>query len=513
MKIPIGGDFFEYIGLIGLDYQLIGIAMKNYVFLFLMILNAGLLAAQDCVTLKTEEYDKKCDCSKKEKCLKKDSVAIVLNPFGENQVPECVCYRSWVKYRINNVNNILVNGVSESKSTTMDFEIPEMITNALKKAEQKEDEPEEASLAQSKNATEDFLSKLKKFMQEYRKIEGYTKLESQLIALLNDHLFIADKEAFKKHARDIVQSHFDENSIPILYRKLKEALDSLEGVYFQLKKLYGEINAMKEIGTMSVALTFDSGERRKIENIAMAEVGQPKFKAEYDFVKKAYEELHKKENKQNLENKVNAGIRLYQKINDACFTIYGDAGQATGDIFTTKIALKNAKGDTLHTYKPITIRTRGGFKVNFSSGYLLSFKGNDSYSSFRVDGSSATSIKADNKDRLTHALGALCHVYFRGIHDLQPGISAGLSVEDDADLGFYLGLSALFTESNRFVLTAGVSMTKIDKLNTANLSDANNGIRTFVSEDNTNINYDKVYRPAFFVGVTFNLSKPESTNN
>ncbi|RIV72108.1 hypothetical protein D2U88_06545 [Flagellimonas aequoris] len=493
----MNGDFLEYLSSIGLDYQLIGIAMKNYVLLFLMILNVGLLSAQ---------------CSKKEKCLKKDSTAIVLNPFGENQIPKCVCYRSWVKYKINNVNNILVNGVSESESTNIDFEIPEMITNALKKAEK--DKNGSAELYAPEVSDVDFLSELKQFVQYFRKIEGYTQLEGQLVALLNDHLFIENADVFKKHAGSMVQSHFDEDSIPLeLYKKLPKTLNSLDAAYFQLKKLYEEINAMKEIGTMSVVLTFDSGEKRNIESMAIVEVGQPKFKAEYDFVKKAYEELHKKENKQNLENKVNAGIRLYQKIKDACFTIYGDAGQAMGDIFTTKIALKNAKGDTLHTYKPITIRTRGGFKVNFSSGYLLSFKGNDSYSSFRTDGSSATSIKADNKDKMTHALGALCHVYFRGIHDLQPGISAGLSVEDDADLGFYLGLSALFTESNRLVFTAGVSMTKIDKLNTANLSDANNGIRTFLSEDNTNINYDKVYRPAFFVGVTFNLSKQGSTKN
>jgi hypothetical protein len=486
--------------------------MKNYVLLFLMILNAGLLAAQ---------------CSKKEKCLKKDSTAIVLNPFGENQISKCVCYRSWVKYKINNVNNILVNGVSESESTNIDFEIPELITNALKKAKETDDGGEEVGYMPpppsgniNSNAflsfkkEQSFMAHLKSFVNGYRKIEGYTQLEGQLVALLNDNLFIENAKAFKGHAGSIVQSHFDGDSIPLeLYKKLPKTLDSLDAAYFQLKKLYEEINAMKEIGTMSITLKYTSGERKNIENISVVDVDQPKFKVEYDFVKKAYEELHKKENKQNLENKVNAGIRLYQKINDACFTIYGDAGQATGDIFTTKIALKNAKGDTLHTYKPITIRTRGGFKVNFSSGYLLSFKGNDSYSSFRADGSSATSIKADNKDKMTHALGALCHVYFRGIHDLQPGISAGLSVEDDADLGFYLGLSALFTESNRLVFTAGVSMTKIDKLNTANLSDANNGIRTFLSEDNTNINYDKVYRPAFFVGVTFNLSKAESTKN
>ena len=527
----MSGDFLEYLGSIGLDYQLIGIAMKNYVLIFLMIFNAGLLTAQESKTPKAGEGDKKGDCSKKEKCLKKDSVAIVLNPFGENQIPKCVCYRSWVKYKINNVNNILVNGVNESESINIDFEIPEMIANALKKAEVEEAKtivgyPQKTDVQVSKNykekydslllkmkSEEDFLNLLKLFVHEYTKIEGYTQLEGKLIALLNDHLFIENADAFKEHARDIVQSHFDGDSIRILYRKLPDALNSLDEVYFQLKKLYEEINAMKEIGSMSVALTFDRGEKRNLESIAIVEVGQPKFKAEHDFVKKAYEELHKKENKQNLENKVNAGIRLFQKINDASFTIYGDAGQATGDVFTSKIALKNAKGDTLHAYKPITIRTRSGVKVNFSSGYLMSFKGNDSYSSFRASDSSATSIKADNKDKMTHALGALCHVYFRGVQDLQPAISAGLSVEDDADLGYYLGLSALFTESNRLVLTAGVSMTKIDKLNTTNLSDATNGVRTFLSEDNTNINYDKVYRPAFFVGVTFNLSKSGSTNN
>ena len=88
----MNGDFLEYLSSIGLDYQLIGVAMKNYVLLFLMILNAGLLAAQEGKTPKAKEGDIKCDCSNKEKCPKKDSTAIVLNPFGDNQIPSCVFY-------------------------------------------------------------------------------------------------------------------------------------------------------------------------------------------------------------------------------------------------------------------------------------------------------------------------------------------------------------------------------------------------------------------------------------
>ena len=40
---------------------------------------------------------------------------------------------------------------------------------------------------------------------------------------------------------------------------------------------------------------------------------------------------------------------------------------------------KNSKGEVLKEFKPVKIPTYGGLKVDFSSGYFLSFKGDENY--------------------------------------------------------------------------------------------------------------------------------------
>jgi hypothetical protein len=84
--------------------------------------------------------------------------------------------------------------------------------------------------------------------------------------------------------------------------------------------------------------------------------------------------------------------------------------------------------------------------------------------------------------------------------------SVGLSINDDANAGFYLGASALFTESNRLVLTTGVSFIKVKRLNTSNLAlNSTAGNYDFSNATDTEIKYDDVSKPSFFIGITYNL--------
>ena len=104
----------------------------------------------------------------------------------------------------------------------------------------------------------------------------------------------------------------------------------------------------------------------------------------------------------------------------------------------------------------------------------------------------------------------LHNYYWTGKKDYQPGISSGLSLQSDGNLGFYLGGSLLFQESNRLIFSTGISFTKVNKLNTANLGPVENGIRDFITPTDTEIRYDRVYRPSLFVGITYNLSSNKS---
>lgn len=169
-------------------------------------------------------------------------------------------------------------------------------------------------------------------------------------------------------------------------------------------------------------------------------------------------------------------------------------------------SLKDNSGKVVKEFNKITLRARGGIKVNFSTGYLLSFIGDENYA-YYTQSDSVKGITKQAKNQITHAIGALCHVYKRICRDFTISGSAGLSITNDGTVGFYTGLSGLFTEKNRLAFTVGASAIKIKQLNTGNLKDLGNGKYDFLTPSNTSINYDNLYRTSFFIGITYNISK------
>jgi hypothetical protein len=111
-----------------------------------------------------------------------------------------------------------------------------------------------------------------------------------------------------------------------------------------------------------------------------------------------------------------------------------------------------------------------------------------------------------NENVLKHSLGGLLHAYYNLKGSVDIGTSVGLSINDSANAGFYIGLSGFFTETNRLVLTTGISFVKVSKLNTTNLiyNDVTKEY-DFLNQSDTEIKYDEIYRPSFFVGISYNL--------
>lgn len=224
------------------------------------------------------------------------------------------------------------------------------------------------------------------------------------------------------------------------------------------------------------------------------------------FVKKTFEALTTVKNRNETIAKAQAGIDLYSQIIKSNFFAYTDAKQLNDDEVTLSPKLKFANGKTAYDFSDLTVKTYGGLKVNFSAGYLVSFIGDDNYNVYKNNSGVTVGVTEGNKNKITHALGGLVHVYPHLENSPEVGFSAGASLATNGNLGFYFGGSVFFLEKNRLVLTGGYSFLKVKKLNTANLVPLNNQYN-FVSSTDTEIKYDDVYKGAWFIGVTYNLTK------
>jgi hypothetical protein len=223
--------------------------------------------------------------------------------------------------------------------------------------------------------------------------------------------------------------------------------------------------------------------------------------------KAIYDSLSLPKNKLAIIAAAQEGIDLYDEIQAKEYTLMITSENIYGDEAEIKPQLKNSKGKVLHEYRTFEVKTYGNLKVNGSAGYFLNFISDDDYS-LRLrkenDPNSQTGVIKNKGNVIKNSLGALLHVYYNCKGDVKYGASAGLSINDDSDAGFYMGGSLFFTEKSRLVFTTGLSFQKVKRLNTANLI-YDNGSYNFRNESDTEIRYNSIYKPSFFIGISYNL--------
>jgi hypothetical protein len=235
------------------------------------------------------------------------------------------------------------------------------------------------------------------------------------------------------------------------------------------------------------------------------------FEDEMKKVKTINEAFTNQDNSKKMVNEVYEGIDLFDEIlnNDYKTTIisqniYDDMAEITPQ-------LKNSKGKVMFEYRKFKVSSYGNIKINGSAGYFLNFISDDNYTLRKKiisDPNSRAGADDGNSNSLKHSLGGLLHAYYNCSGSVDFGLSVGLSISDNANAGFYIGLSGFFTESNRLVITSGLSFVKVKRINTANLkiNPVSNQL-DFINEEDTEIRYDEVYKPTFFIGVSYNLFK------
>lgn len=450
-----------------------------------------------------------------------------INPYGEAIVKTRLPYGSTVKFRITNVNPFKIEGANSVIKESASFEVPAAFSQLL--APEKvsgefdssgnsennwimETDIEPVKLISLKNV---FIENYNVFVSTLYKIALYNSIQGYIDSLLRG-TYIIDTTTFKSNLKSYMTSlNEGDPDINTLREKGIKAFGDIDHSYIKAKGAYDDLAKKiknEKVNFKGVLNNADKSVTLNIDSLNLTLIREKIFEKEIQFLTVMYDSLKFTNKRIALLNSINSGVDYYYTVRNTRFEVFTEAQQLTEDKVTITPKLKNAKGEILKEYSPVEIKTFGGWKVDFSTGYLLSFGGDENFTNL-YDSTGVIGVQKNNTDDVKHAVGAFINAYRRTGRDVNVGLSFGFSLPaDGATVGFYGGISALILEKNRLVLSFGFAENKVKELNTGNLvrdnsSETVSGKETykFSNKNYREINYDKVYRASLFIGVTYNI--------
>lgn len=390
---------------------------------------------------------------------------IEINPFGNNKYPKGfkVKYNSTIKIKINNINPFLGKGIVSVVTSNHDHNDLKNTLEAFKGIfEKKTVEMTKGIDANTlfDKVDKDFPVYYNNFFDVYSRLTSLLSIKEKQDNYINSVLLIKDIDTFKNQVARFIKP-FDD--IIANYQELEDQYRYLRDANTTTKKYYAK---EWEDAQSKKEKVYSDGFIKSISDV-----------------------------KQYAEQQSNFAKQ-------ASFFYLDDARQIRDDKVVITPKIYNKTGDSvLHTFPDFIIVPTKKLRVNFSAGYLLSFIGSDEYG-IRYENDKAIGINKLEKDNFSHALGVLSHAFYDFGTSLDYGLSAGISLNTEAKMNFYGGLSVAFTQEKRMVLTGGISYVNVKRLNSSNVDKDMN----FISS-NIEINYVERYKPSFFIGLTYNLSK------
>lgn len=408
---------------------------------------------------------------------------------------------------LENAKSALIKSIEETNNTrtiqklTKQIEEKEKEINKLKKLI----EEMQTLLA----STDSFLTSKKSFIEQLKKINNFLILEDLLNTELDrDSIFIRDIKLFKETSSTLYNTFYPNNPDKPL-TEVSSSLEELMDSYSKMKMNYDIINKTLEAETFTFNGELKDNNKQATLGVESAKITINRkkiFEEEMAFASQLRDSLAKQETQTYITKKARKGINLAKQIDKESFDYYTNAYQLNEDNNTLQPSIVNEKGETVYKFESIDIQTHNRWKVNFSTGYLLSFISDDNYT-YRKDNTGIIGVNNSNNNDIKHAIGGLIHAYPRLFDGFQPAISSGVSIDGNGSVGFYFGGSLLFTEKNRFALSAGYSLTSVDRLDRGNLNLNDSNELVFSNPNDIEIRYNNVYKGALFIGVTYNLSE------
>jgi hypothetical protein len=398
---------------------------------------------------------------------------------------------------VDSLNIVLIQQMKEMESFKKEIKSLKDLT--------KDQKEQIIKLTEVETAKKEFLDDFKNFQIAFEQINNYSLLNSLLVDQIKESsTFINDTTAFKDKAKTTLNSLGLAGAVEIKKDVVKQ-IENISSLYANLNSNYQKINQVLNKRNFDFKGELNDGKNTlTISNMNASFDLKYYFEDEMKKVKAINDSITLPKNKQKIIKETFKGCDLYNEITNQDYILYISSAFIYEDKADIIFQLKNDKNEILYSYPTIKVKTYNQLKINGSAGYFLNFIGDESFETFKKENDPKNYLRASSQNTIKHALGGLLHAYYNITPGLASGLSAGLSINDDANASFYTGVSFFITESNRLVITSGVSFVKIATLKTANLftDDKNN---FFYTDENYQIQYEKVYKPSFFIGISYNL--------
>ena len=480
--------------------------MKKVLILFLTLLSGFAAIAQKTITIKKNEPVKLK--SPYLKFSERKNIVYVIegyNPFatkvnGKGENLEITAY---------SVPGIFKDITAAVPSTIQDTTITEADSPIIKKGKKNGVVPVTADIKTKDSVSADhkqkFLENYSAFVKTFQVIHALHKADEKIQAMMQDPAI--DSITLNNNISGFLESIAGSDEVR---GQIGDLLESAVTYYGHMKMHYEALNNDLKTENFSFKRKL-TDEKNKTEleakDITLSVKRKKSFEEEFNQATTRIKLLNTDSIRTAIIYKVNQAADLQAKAKSTPFRMIYEPGNDIKDMRRDTIKIENLKGEVLQTYGPYVLHTKGQLKVDISAGYLLSFKGDDNYTIVPDSSGKRQGIKEGNSDKLQHNIGVLFHAYWKWKGDVSFGPSAGFSIPIENSVNFYLGGSLLFNGKSRFIISAGIAATRVKELNLANLKGSTNGHDyDYINEYSTDIIYDKVYRFAPFVGITYNLA-------
>lgn len=148
---------------------------------------------------------------------------------------------------------------------------------------------------------------------------------------------------------------------------------------------------------------------------------------------------------------------------------------------------------------------RGGFKLDFSTGFVFNGLTNENYRLLEYD-SNNVQIKRETKDKIPFNTGIslMAHGYMRTGCFINLAVTTGLAYNlNNQNLNFMLGGSVLLGADQRFILTFGAMAGRVKELVAYYQTD--NPIAKTALPITSDIPFTERLKTSWFIGISYNL--------
>ena len=334
----------------------------------------------------------------------------------------------------------------------------------------------------------------------YLNILGNHKM---IITLWNDYLQV----------RTIINSpllnkeNLEKNNFTLLeiYNKFNDNKNILNDFNLLINRFQNQYNALKSNPEITQHANY-GGSIKLFSIVDNLNIGVQSIKQQTEAIK--FETL-----KQNIDQ-----IHSLLILNDnttSLFEYVSDPIQPSQDVAIFKVKVdKNDKDASLFynerdfSYKEFT---RHGIRFDLNIGVAGSFYNKDNFYEIKADSVDIRRISKTDKSGFSPSFVGFFTTSYRSATHWSYGLSAGVGISaDDGTItldNFFIGPSLIVGRYERVNLTTGVSFKNLPRLNSG--FKEGQEIPNGYTEENVT---SKSYQPAFFIALTYNLTKGVKNN-